>query len=158
MKKKAEQIVPWEKTLYKRIMMHMEMGYKPCKIEDPGKRNAAHQQKRWRENNPEKWRAIQDRSNLRRRTDPECIERRRELDRSPARKAYKKKYKQEHRERVNELHRSYNATDKGRATNSAYNKKWREEHREYDRKRKQEWWRRKHPNPRPIGRPRKEAA
>lgn len=147
----------WESLIAERIAAHRDT-YAPQRIEDAGKRNAARNQKRWRENNPEKVRTIYDRDNLRRRTDHECIERRRELERSPARKAYKKKYKQEHKEHINELHRNYNATEKGRATNSAYNKKWRESHKEYDRERKQKWWRLKHPNPRPVGRPKKEAA
>lgn len=147
----------WESLIAERIAAHRDT-YAPQRIEDAGKRNAALNQKRWRENNPDKVRTIYDRENLRRRTDPECIERRRELDRSPARKAYKKKYKQEHKERINELHRNYNATEKGKATNSAYNKKWRESHKEYDRERRQKWWRLKHPNARPVGRPKKEAA
>lgn len=147
----------WESLIAERIAAHRDT-YAPQRIEDSGKRNANLNQKRWRKNNPDKVRTIYDRDNLRRRTDPECIERRRELERSPSRKAYKKKYKQEHRERMNELHRNYNATEKGRATNAAYNKKWRESHKEYDRERKQKWWRLKHPNPRPVGRPRKEAA
>ena len=147
----------WESLIAERMAAHRDT-YAPQRIEDAGKRNAARIQKRWRENNPEKVRTIYDRENLRRRTDPECIERRRKLDRSPARKAYKKKYKQEHKERINELHRNYNATEKGRATNSAYNKKWRDSHKEYDRERKRKWWRLKHPNPRPVGRPKKEVA
>lgn len=147
----------WESLIAERIAAHRDT-YAPQRIEDAGKRNAARNQKRWRKNNPDKVRTIYDRENLRRRTDPECIERRRELERSPARKAYKKQYKQEHREHINELHRNYNATPKGRATNSAYSKKWRESHKEYDRERKRKWWRLKHPNPRPVGRPKKEAA
>ena len=147
----------WESLIAERIAAHRDT-YAPQRIEDAGKRNAAMNQKRWRDKNTDKVRTIYDRQNIRRRTDPECIERRRELERSPARKAYKKKYKQEHNEHINELHRNYNATEKGKATNSAYNKKWRELNKEYDRERKQKWWRLKHPNPRPVGRPRKEAA
>ena len=147
----------WESLIAERIAAHRDT-YAPQRIEDAGKRNAARTQKRWRDNNPDKVRAIYDRENFRRRTDPECIERRREFESSPSRKSYKKKYKQEHRERFNELHRNYNATEKGKATNAAYNKKWRESHKEYDRERKQKWWRLKHPNPRPVGRPKKEAA
>lgn len=76
---------------------------------------------------------------------------------NPQRIAYRKKYREENRDELNAKKRAYNATEEGKRKNSEYNAKWRDENKEYDRERKREWWRRTHPNPKPIGRPRKNA-
>ena len=79
-------------------------------------------------------------------------------DQSPQRKLYHEQYRKENRDDINARHRARNATPEGKRKNSEYNAMWRKKNKEYDRKRKQEWWRRTHPNPKPIGRPKKEAA
>lgn len=79
----------------------------------------------------------------------------RRRSKSPGRIAYKKKYREEHRDELNAKNREYRATPEGKRKTQEYNKKWRKENREYDRERKRAWWRKTHPNPRPIGRPRK---
>ena len=71
--------------------------------------------------------------------------------------AYRKKYREENRDEINAKKRDYNATEEGKRKNSEYNAMWREKNAEYDKQRKREWWRRTHPNPKPIGRPRKNA-
>lgn len=76
-------------------------------------------------------------------------------DATPERKAYKRKYREEHRDELNAKKREYNATPEGKRKNHEQNKKWREANREYDRERKRAWWHKTHPNPKPIGRPRK---
>ena len=119
--------------------MHRDT-YRPQRIEDPGKRNAANQQRR---------------HDAKRRKDPKRIAWQRQYDASPKRKAYHKQFRIENREEINARHRAYNASEKGRASNSRYNAEWREKNREYDRERKKLWWRRNHPNPKPVGRPRK---
>ena len=43
----------WESLIAERIAAHRDT-YAPQRIEDAGKRNAARNQKRWRENNPDK--------------------------------------------------------------------------------------------------------
>lgn len=75
--------------------------------------------------------------------------------RSDARKESKRRYREAHRDELNEKKRAYNASEQGAAKNRAYGKEYRERNRERERKRKAEWWRRRHPNPRPVGRPRK---
>lgn len=147
----------WESLIAERILAHRD-SYRPQRIEDPGKRNQANAQKRWAEKNPERRREIQRKYNAKRSKDPKRIAWQKEYDATPERKEYRRKYRRENREEINARHRERNATEKGKAANSAYNKKWRESHKEYDRERKRKWWRLKHPNPRPIGRPRKEAA
>jgi hypothetical protein len=82
----------------------------------------------------------------------------RRRSRTPKRIEYRRKYREEHREELIAKRHKYNSSDHGRKVNSEYNKLWRAKNKEYDRKRKQEWWRRTHPNPRPVGRPKKEAA
>lgn len=129
-----------------------------CKIEDAGKRNQRMCQKRWRKNNPEKVKEIQKRSDEKRKNDPKRKAWQKEYDASPERKQYYQKYREENKDEINARHREYNATEKGKAANSKYNAQWREKNKEYDRKRKQEWWRSTHPNPKPIGRPKKEVA
>ena len=129
-----------------------------CKIEDAGKRNQRMCGKRWRKNNPEKVKEIQKRSDEKRKNDPKRKAWRKEYDDTPERKEYHRKYRRENKEEINARHREYNATEKGKTANSKYNAQWREKNKEYDRKRKREWWRRTHPNLKPIGRPRKEVA
>lgn len=129
-----------------------------CKIEDAGKRNQRMCEKRWRKNNPEKVKEIQKRSNEKRKNDPKRKEWQKEYDQRPERKARKKLWADAHREQLRAQKKRYRDSEKGHRKCVEYGKLWRERNREYDRKRKQEWYRRKHPNPRPIGRPRKEAA
>ena len=128
-----------------------------CKIEDAGKRNQRMCEKRWRKNNPEKVKEIQKRSDEKRKNDPKRKAWKKEYDATPERKQYHQKYREENKDEINARHREYNATEKGKAANSKYNAMWREKNKEHDRKRKQEWWRRTHPNPKPTGRPKKEA-
>lgn len=71
------------------------------------------------------------------------------------RKAYRAEYRKTHIEELTEKRKAYNASEHGKKVNSEYNAMWREKNKEYDKKRKAEWWRKKHPNPRPTGRPRK---
>lgn len=78
------------------------------------------------------------------------------IRRFPERKQYHQKYREENKDEINARHREYNATEKGKAANSKYNAQWREKNKEYDRERKRIWWRKTHPNPGPIGRPKKE--
>lgn len=127
-----------------------------CKILDAGKRNQRMCEKRWRKNNPEKVKEIQKRSDEKRKNDPKRKAWQKEYDATPERKEYHRKYRRENKEEINARHREYNASEKGKAANSKYNAEWREKNKEYDKKRKQEWWRRTHPNPKPIGRPKKE--
>ena len=65
--------------------------------------------------------------------------------------------REENRETINARKRAYRATDEGKKKTSEYNRKYRLEHYERECARKREWWRRTHPNPKPKGRPRKEA-
>lgn len=74
---------------------------------------------------------------------------------SPGRIAYRKKYREEHRDELNAKHRAWNATPEGKQKNKEYNARYRELNKEREKKRKAEWWRRKHPNPNPPGRPKK---
>ena len=71
--------------------------------------------------------------------------------------AYRKKYREENRDELNAKKRDYNATEEGKRKNSEYNAMWREKNAEHAKERKREWWRRTHPNPKPRGRPRKNA-
>ena len=129
-----------------------------CKIEDPGKRNQAMHWKKWRKNTPEKVKAIQKRADEKRKNDPKRKAWQKAYDQSPKRKLYHEQYRKENRDDINARHRARNATPEGKKKNAEYNAMWRKKNKEYDRKRKQEWWRRLHPNPKPIGRPKKEAA
>ena len=144
----------WESLISSRIQMHRDT-YRPQRIEDPGKRNAANQQRKWNAEHPERRKEIERRHDAKRRKDPKRIAWQRQYDASPKRKAYHKQFRIENREEINARHRAYNASEKGRASNSRYNAEWREKNREYDRERKKLWWRRNHPNPNPVGRPRK---
>jgi hypothetical protein len=76
----------------------------------------------------------------------------------PERIAYKKKWREEHRDELNAKKRAYRATPEGKCKSHEENKKWREENKEYDKERKAKWWRLKHPNPNQPGRPKKVAA
>lgn len=146
-----DKIAPpsWESLIKDRM--------RPCirlAEEDPGKRNQRNHQRKYARS--EKGKAY-----------------RREYEQTPKRKAYKaeyekrperiaynkekgKKYRENHKEELNAKHREYNASEHGKTVNAATNKAWREKNKEYDKQRKAEWWRKTHPNPRPIGRPKKE--
>ena len=76
----------------------------------------------------------------------------------PERIEYKKKYRTEHRDELNAKKRAYRATEEGKRKTHEYNEKYRLENYEKECARKRAWWRKKNPNPRPIGRPKKEAA
>ena len=80
---------------------------------------------------------------------------RRNRERRRDRTEYRKKYRAEHHDEIIARHHEYNASEHGRKVNAEYNKEWREKNRQYDKERKAAWWRKTHPNPRPIGRPRK---
>ena len=129
-----------------------------CKIEDAGKRNQRMCGERWRKNNPEKVKEIQKRSDEKRKNNPKRKAWREAYDQTPQRKLRRKQYREANRDEINARKRIYNASTKGKMKNAEYNAMWREKNKEYDRKRKREWWRRTHPNPKPIGRPRKEVA
>jgi hypothetical protein len=145
----------WETLIADKIAMHRD-SYHPQRIEDPGKRNQANAYKRWAEKNPERRREIQRKHDAKRRNDPKRKAWQKEYDASPERKQYHQKYREENKDEINARHREYNATEKGKAANSKYNAQWREKNKEYDRERKRIWWRKTHPNPGPIGRPKKE--
>ncbi len=147
-------MINWESLIASKMRPCATM----CKIEDAGKRNQAIQGKKWRKNNPEKVKAIQKRSDEKRKNDPKRKAWQKAYDQSPQRKLYHEQYRKENRDDINARHRARNATPEGKRKNSEYNAMWRKKNKEYDRKRKQEWWRRTHPNPKPIGRPKKEAA
>lgn len=129
-------MINWESLIASKMRPCATM----CKIEDAGKRNQAIQGKKWRKNDPKRkaWQKA--------------------YDQSPQRMLYHEQYRKENRDDINARHRARNATPEGKRKNSEYNAMWRKKNKEYDRKRKQEWWRRTHPNPKPIGRPKKEAA
>lgn len=129
-----------------------------CKIEDAGKRNQYNCQKRWREKNPEKALEIRKKSEAKRKNDPKRKAWQKAYDHSPKRLRYHKQYREENRETINARKRAYRATDEGKKKTSEYNRKYRLEHYERECARKREWWRRTHPNPKPIGRPKKEVA
>lgn len=122
--------------------------------DDPGKRNQRNHQRKYARS--EKGRAYKK--------DYEQTPKRKaykaEYEKRPERIAYNKekgkKYRENHKEELNAKHREYNASEHGKAVNAATNKAWREKNKEYDKKRKAEWWRKTHPNPKPIGRPKKE--
>lgn len=118
--------------------------------EDPGKRNQLNQQKKWRKSEQGKaWRKEWEQT-------PKRKAWKKEYENSETRKQYKKSYREENKELFNERHRAYNATEHGKEQNAKTSKAWREKNKEYDKARKAEWWRRTHPNPKPIGRPKKE--
>lgn len=117
---------------------------RPCirlKEEDPGKRNQRNHQRNYEQT-------------------PKRKAYKAEYEKRPERIAYNKekgkKYRENHKEELNAKHREYNASEHGKAVNAATNKAWREKNKEYDKKRKAEWWRKHHPNPKSIGRPKKE--
>lgn len=88
--------------------------------------------------------------------DDASIRNRKNRERRRDRTEYRKRYREQHHEELLKKKREYNASDHGRTVNAEYNARWRKEHKEYERERKARWWKLKHPNPKPIGRPRNE--
>lgn len=75
---------------------------------------------------------------------------------NPARIAYKKKYREEHRDEANAKKRAWRATPEGKKATHDYNERYRLEHYEQECARKRKWYHEvKNPNPKPTGRPRK---
>lgn len=144
----------WESLIAERIAAHRET-YKPQRIDDARKRNGHIIRERWAKKNPERIKLYQHKCDEKRKRNPKYIEWRNEYEHSEHRKELHRKWRKDNRERINEKKREYNASEKGKKSNARYNAIWRANNSEYERERKKIWWRKTHPNPKPVGRPRK---
>lgn len=108
-------ITPWESIISEKIEQHRDT-YKPQRIEDPKKRNAARATKQWRKNNIEHYQAKQKQWLA---DNPEKVKIYQERNKKNI-----KRWAKEHPERIRELGRK---NDRKRA-NSEKRKKWVEEY------------------------------